>query len=128
MPTRRDYFMPLLLYKLNGIPEDELIDVRRLLEENDINYYETDSGRFGISLAAIWLPDGVDPEPATALLDSYKEQRSQQARELYEQQQLDGTAETFLLKALHSPIRTVIYIAAILAVLFFSVMPFFWGF
>ena len=120
--------MPHLLYKLNGIPEDELIDVRRLLEENDINYYETDAGRFGISLAAIWLPDGVEPEPATELLDRYKEQRYHQAREIYEQQLRDGTAETFLLKALRSPIRTVIYIAAILAVLYFSVMPFFYGF
>jgi len=119
--------MPHLLYKLNGIPEDELIDVRRLLEENDINYYETDAGRFGFSLAAIWLPDSVDPEPATALVDSYKEQRYQQAREIYAQQQRDGTAETFLQRALHSPIRTVIAIAAILVVLYFSVMPFFLG-
>ncbi|MDH5388365.1 MAG: DUF6164 family protein [Gammaproteobacteria bacterium] len=119
--------MPLLLYKLNGIPEDEVIEVRRLLDENDINYYETDAGRFGISLAAIWLPDGVDPEPATDLLDTYKQQRSQQARDLYQQQQRDGTAETFLQKALHSPIRTVVYIAAILTVLYFSIMPFFYG-
>jgi len=119
--------MPHLLFKLNSVPVDELIDVRRLLEENDINYYETDAGRFGFSLAAIWLPDSVDPEPATELLDRYLEQRYQQAREIYEQQQRDGTAETFLLKALHSPIRTVIYIAAILAVLYFSIMPFFYG-
>ena len=119
--------MPHLLYKLNSVPVDELIDVRRLLEENDINYYETDAGRFGFSLAAIWLPDGVDPEPATELLERYKEQRYQQAREIYEQQQRDGTAETFLHKALCSPVRTVIVIAAILAVLYFSVMPF-WGF
>ncbi len=117
--------MSHLLYKLNNVPEDELIDVRRLLEENDINYYETDAGRFGISLAAIWLPDNVDPEPATELLDRYQEQRYQQAREIYEQQQRDGTAETFLKKSLHSPIRTMIYIAAILAVLYFSIMPFF---
>ena len=120
--------MPHLLFKLNSVPEDELIDVRRLLEENDINYYETDAGRFGFSLAAIWLPDSVDSERATELLDRYKEQRYQQAREIYEQQQRDGTAETFLLKALHYPIRTVIVIAAILVVLYFSVMPFFWGF
>ena len=120
--------MPHLLYKLNGIPEDELIDVRRLLDENDINYYETDAGRFGFSVAAVWLPDGVDKEPATELLDRYKEQRYQQAREIYQQQQRDGTAETFLRKALHSPITTVISFAAILVVLYFSVMPFFWGF
>ena len=119
--------MPHLLFKLKSVPEDELIDVRRLLEENDINFYETDAGRFGFSLAAIWLPDSVDPEPATELLDSYKEQRYQQAREIYQQQQRDGTAETFLQKALHAPIRTVIVIAAILVVLYFSVMPFFWG-
>jgi len=117
--------MPHLLFKLNGIPEDEHIDVRRLLDENDINYYETDAGRFGISLAAIWLPDSVDPERATELLDHYQQQRYQQARELYEQQQRDGTAETFLLKALHSPVKTVLYIAGILAVLYFSTMPFF---
>ena len=119
--------MPHLLLKLNSVPVDEIIDVRRLLEENDINYYETDAGRFGISLAAIWLPDSVEPEPATELLDRYLEQRSQQAREIYEQQLRDGTAETFLQKALHYPIRTVIVIAAIFVVLYFSVMPFFWG-
>ncbi|MDH5650182.1 MAG: DUF6164 family protein [Gammaproteobacteria bacterium] len=119
--------MPHLLLKLNSVPEDELIDVRRLLDENDINYYETDAGRFGISLAAIWLHDNVDPEPAKQLLDSYKEQRYQQAREIYQQQQRDGTAETFLQKALHSPIRTVVIITAILVVLYFSIMPFFWG-
>ena len=120
--------MPHLLFKLNSVPEDELIDVRRLLEENDINFYETDAGRFGFSLAAIWLPDSVDPEPATELLDRYKEQRYQQAREIYQQQQRDGTAETFLRKALCSPIRTMVVIAAIVVVLYFSVMPFFWGF
>ena len=116
--------MPHLLFKLNGVPEDELIDVRRLLDENNINYYETDAGRFGISLAAIWISDDGEIERATELVNNYQQQRYQQARELYEQQQRDGTAETFLQRAICSPFKTLILIAAILAVLYFSIMPF----
>lgn len=117
--------MPHLLFKLNGVPEDELIDVRRLLDENHIEYYETDAGRFGISLAAIWLRDDGEIERAQQLLHNYQQERYRQAREDYEQQQRDGTAETMLQRAMRQPLRTLIFLAVILVIVYFSIMPFF---
>ena len=116
--------MPHLLFKLNGVPEDELIDVRRLLDEHYIEYYETDAGRFGISLAAIWLRDDGEIERAQELLVKYQEERYRKARADYEQQQRDGTAETALQRALHQPLRTLIYLAVIIIIVYFSIMPF----
>ena len=116
--------MPHLLFKLNGVPEDELIDVRRLLDEHYIEYYETDAGRFGISLAAIWLRDDGEIERAQELLVKYQEERYRKARADYEQQERDGTAETVLQRALHQPLRTLIYLAVIIIILYFSIMPF----
>ena len=119
--------MPHLLFKLNGVPDDEAEEIRAVLDEHHIDYYETNAGRFGISLAAIWLRGDEELERARELINDYQQQRYQQARETYEQQQRDGTAETFLQKALHSPLKTLIFLAAILAVLYFSIMPFIYG-
>jgi hypothetical protein len=116
--------MPHLLFKLNGVPEDELIEVRRLLDEHQIHYYETDAGRFGISLAAIWLRDDGEIERARELLDTYQQQRYQQAREAYEQQLRDGTAETLLQRLWRQPLRSLLFIIAIIVVLYLSTMPF----
>ncbi len=116
--------MPHLLFKLSGVPEDELIEVRRLLDENYIEYYETDAGRFGISLAAIWLRDDGEIERAQALLGQYQEQRYRQARADYEQQEREGTAETVWQRAWRQPLRTLIYVGVIFTILYFSTMPF----
>ena len=34
--------MPILLFRLNGVPDDEAEDIRALLHDNAIDYYETD--------------------------------------------------------------------------------------
>lgn len=116
--------MPHLLFRLNGVPEDEEIEVRRLLDENHIDYYETSAGLFGISLAALWLRDEGEVERATELLEQYQQQRYQRAREKYEQQQRDGTAETTIQKALRHPVRTLLYLAIVIIILYFSTVPF----
>ncbi len=116
--------MPHLLFKLNGVPEDEAEEVRRLLDDNQISYYETDIGRFGISLAAIWLPDDGEIARATALLERYQQQRFQQARELYQQQRSEGKAETQLQRLIRQPLRSLFYLAVIALILYFSTVPF----
>lgn len=116
--------MPHLLFKLNGIPDDEAEEIRALLDAHPIDYYETDAGRFGISLAAIWLPSDRELEQAQQLIDTYQQQRYQQAREHYEQQQRDGTAETHLQRLLRQPVRSLIFILTILVILYFTTAPF----
>jgi hypothetical protein len=116
--------MPHLLFKLNGVPEDEALEVRQLLDENRIDYYETSAGLLGISLAAIWIRDDGEIERARSLVDEYQQQRYQQAQKDYRQQLDEGRAETLLQRLLRQPIRMLLYLAIILAILYFSTVPF----
>ena len=42
--------MPLQLFNLRGVPEDEAEDIRQLLDEHEIEFYETSAGNWGVSL------------------------------------------------------------------------------
>lgn len=119
--------MPHLLFKLNGVPEDEAIEVRRLLDEHRIDYYETDAGMFGISLAALWLRDEGEIERAQSLLEAYQQQRWQQAREAYEQALQEGNAETQMQRLWHQPLRSLVYLGVIVLILYLSLYPFIAG-
>ena len=116
--------MAVLLFKLNGVPEDEAEDIRALLNENGIDYYETDAGRWGISLAAVWLRDDRQLQRAREMLDLYQQQRFVRAREEYEARKAAGELETLLGRAVRDPLRFLLYFAAILLILYLSVTPF----
>ena len=74
--------MAKLLFRLNGVEEDEADDVRQVLEEADIPFYETNAGRWRISLAGIWLVHKEDYVRARALLDEYQAERQVRMQEL----------------------------------------------
>lgn len=116
--------MAVLLFKLNGVPEDEADDVRALLDENHIDYYETEQGNWGISLAAIWLRDEAQLDRAKILIDTYQQERFTRAREEYEAKKQAGELETMLGRALRQPLLFLFYLLAILAILYLSIMPF----
>lgn len=67
--------MAKLLFRLHNVSEDEANDVRQLLNEAQIEFYETDAGRWQISVAAIWLRQDEEYPRARALLDEYQAQR-----------------------------------------------------
>lgn len=115
--------MPILLFKLNGVPEDEADDIRELLSEHRIDYYETHAGRWGISLAAIWLRDDAQLETARGLIDTYQQQHTERARDEYEAQRRAGRLETMAGRFARQPLRFLLYVIAILAILYLSTMP-----
>ena len=47
-----------LLFHLRGVTDDEADDVRELLREAGIEFYETQAGRWNLSVPALWLSDG----------------------------------------------------------------------
>ncbi len=47
--------MAKLLLNLRNVPDDEADDLRALLDEHDIAYYETSPGFWNISLGGIWV-------------------------------------------------------------------------
>lgn len=74
--------MAKLLFRLGGVGEDEAEDVRQVLDEAEVQYYETSAGRWRISLAAIWLVDKEDYPRARAIIDDYQEQRREHMQAL----------------------------------------------
>lgn len=119
--------MPIMLFRLNNVPEDEAEEVRVLLTDNGIDFYETHAGNWGISTAAIWLRDADRLAEAKALLDAYQAERTLRARESY-QAEADGPNKGMLHALKEHPVRLIVYLAVIVAVLYLSTMPFFhWG-
>ncbi|MEC8443493.1 MAG: DUF6164 family protein [Pseudomonadota bacterium] len=72
--------MAKLLFKLNGVTQEEADFVRASLDKAGVIYYETDQGRWGISLAAIWLPNEDDYMSARTLLDEIQEDWREQVQ------------------------------------------------
>ncbi len=116
--------MPILLFRLNGVPDDEAEDIRALLHDNAIDYYETDAGRWGISVAAIWLRDDTHLQTARTLIDTYEEERAVRVRAEYEALRRAGRHDTVWRRFRREPLMVLIYLAVITAILYFTVMPF----
>lgn len=73
-----------LLFRLNGVDDDEADEVREVLQ--DFDTYETQAGRWGLSVAAIWLRHDDDLDAARQTLDAYQQARSERLRAEFSQQ------------------------------------------
>lgn len=116
--------MPVQLMKLRGVPEDELEELYALLDEHEINYYETSAGNWGTSLPALWLSDPGQFPRARALLDEYQQQRYRQARAAYEASRRAGTARTFGDILRENPLRAIGYLVIVGGLIYISIAPF----
>ena len=108
------------LFVLRGVPDDEVDEIRQLLQENQIDFYETPGGNWGVSLPALWLHDDARFEEARELIAEYQSQRTEKAREDYEQ----APKRTFLDMVREQPLQVVFYFVLIAVVLYLSVVPF----
>ncbi len=75
--------MSIRLFNLQDVPDDEADEIRYLLDRNNINYYETPSGNWGFSMAAIWVKDEKQIIEAYELIKAYQEERVIKARKEY---------------------------------------------
>jgi hypothetical protein len=116
--------MPTLLLKLKNVPEDEHIEVCELLEQNNIPYYETNVGFWGIGMAAIWLYDNTQIAAAHELLNRYTQQRQVVAKEAYEQALVSGEARTILGTFKQQPLMFMLYLLALIGIAGLSILPF----
>jgi sugar phosphate isomerase/epimerase len=113
--------MAVQLIVLRGVPEDEAEEIRALLADAGIDYYETPEGNWGVSLPAVWLKDQSQLERARELLSKYEAERAAKARSEY---QRAGGWRGILQRLKEDPFRVLLYLALIVAVLYFSTMPF----
>ena len=116
--------MPVKIFMLRGVPDDEAQDVRELLKSHQIDYYETSAGSWGISAPAIWLNDENQLQQAKLLIEQYQNDRLVRVRAEYEQLKREGKNRTIIDQIKEDPVRFIGYLAAILTVLYLSTKPF----
>ncbi len=116
--------MARLLLNLRHVPDDELEEIRTLLDEHHIDYYETAPNRWGISMGAIWLKDEDQYPQARTLLTRYEHERRQRMRAAHEAERARGEAETLWQRICRRPVETLIYVAVAALVLYLSTKPF----
>ncbi|KRG69182.1 DUF6164 family protein [Pseudoxanthomonas dokdonensis] len=105
--------MARLFFNLRNVPDDEAADVRELLDQHGIGYYETQPSPWGISAGGIWLSDENQRQRARELLDQYQLQRRTRALADRQAAIRDGSAETFARALMSRPLYVLVLLAAI---------------
>jgi hypothetical protein len=116
--------MAKLIYKLNSVPDDEADDIKSLLSDNKIAFYETPPGNWGVSLHALWLNDEDQYIEAKQLIDEYQLKRVQRATLETSQETEQGEVETLIQRLLNRPFQFISLLAIVFLVLYLSIIPF----
>ena len=116
--------MTTKLFSLKGVPDDEAAEIRELLHNQGIDYYETPAGNWGISVAAIWLNDDSQVARAKLLIEQYQRERLIRVKEEYAQLQKEGKQRTVIDLIKENPVRFFVYLVVIAIILYFSTKPF----
>ncbi|MCX7555732.1 DUF6164 family protein [Xanthomonadaceae bacterium JHOS43] len=115
--------MSRLLFNLRQVPDDEADEVRALLHERGIGFYETQAGRWNLSLPGLWVED-TDYIAARTLLDAYQVDRRDRARaervEIRERGQAPGVVDNIR----QNPVRVVLALAVIVGLLLLMMWPY----
>jgi hypothetical protein len=116
--------MSILLFKLSLVPEDEAQDIRDLLAENEIAFYETSAGILGFSMPGLWLQDETQLAKARALIDEYQRQRQDRVRQDYQTRVDTGQPRSIMDIFKEAPLRFIAYLFAIAIIIYFSAVLF----
>lgn len=116
--------MTILLFKLQNVPDDEAADIRELLSQQDIYFYETHAGFWRLGVDALWLPDETNVERARELIRAYQLERTTNQQKVYAELVEQGKAPTLWQNFLLSPLRFVLLILAAFFVLTLTLAPF----
>ena len=112
--------MAKLLFRMRHVPEDEAQEVRDLLDQHAIEYFETFAGNWGISMPGLWIKDEERFTEARELIDDYQSQRSIRVKAEYEEKRSLGETKTMWDSFMEDPFRFLAYFVMIGLVLYFS--------
>lgn len=113
--------MSKILFRLNGVSDEEADEVRALLEENAVDFYETSAGNWGVSLAAIWVRDDSQFQSARDLLDHYQQERSVRMKAEYAQLKETGQNKTIIDNMREKPVQFIFCIVVAALVIYLSI-------
>ena len=116
--------MAKILFRLRQVPEEEADDVRQLLDQHNIDWYETSAGKFQISFPAIWVRDDADEPAARQLIETYQHEREERVRAEHLARQARGEVETFRQRIGSNPVCMLLALCAVAFILYISIKPF----
>ena len=112
--------MSKLLFRMRHVPEDEAKDIRDLLEKNNIEFFETFSGNWGISVPAIWVSRNDQYAKARKVIDAYQMERTDRVKKQLLDQEIKGVKLRVSDIFIQSPLRFLLSLLAIIIVLYIS--------
>lgn len=112
-----------LLLNLRGVPDDEADEIRALLAERNISFYETPPSRWGISAGGIWITERADVEAAERAFAQYQRRRLEKARAEYLAARRSGAVGTIGSAVREDPMRAVVVLLGIAFALALLVLP-----
>lgn len=115
--------MSKLLLNLRHVPDDEAADVRKLLDEHAIAWYETDPGNWWISAGGIWVKDDADFPRAKQVMAVYQSERAVAAREAHAADVREGRAETLGDRVRADPAGVAVRVFGMLLILALMALP-----
>ncbi|BFM49896.1 DUF6164 family protein [Marinomonas sp. THO17] len=112
--------MATLVFRLKYVPDEEANDIRQLLTDHQIDFYETSAGRWQISMAGIWVKDKEQASRAQQLI---REDQIARSRDMQVPSALDYLIGC-LQHARQNPIEALFTLLAIGLILSLSILPF----
>jgi hypothetical protein len=116
--------MAKMIFPLGSVPDDEADAIRLLLEQNQIAYYETDAGNWGISFPGIWLQNDSDWDHAKEVIRQYQLERELTAKHDFATRKARGENTSLFARFSERPVKTIFYLLLTVLILYLSVQPF----
>lgn len=119
--------MPKLLFRLANVPEQEIEEVCHVLEQNDIDFYHTEEGRWKLGVNAIWVRDEQTYARARDLINTYQRTLQQGIVDKIENNQYQplGFIQGLYYGFKQRPAAMLITLISVMIVLLFVLLPFF---
>jgi hypothetical protein len=117
--------MAKLLLNLRSVPDDEADEIRALLHERNIAFYETLPSFWGVSAGGIWIRSQEDFGEARRLMADYQRQRQMKAHAEYDAAKREGRAKTVWDSVSENPVQAIAVVLGIAFFVLILALPFF---
>ena len=102
------------------MPQDEAQEVRNLLEKNNVDFFETFSGNWSISIPALWVKHDEQFSKARRIIEDYQIERTKKVKQEFSEHQNTGKNITVGNIFSKSPSKFIGSVFAIFIVLYIS--------
>lgn len=116
--------MAHLLFRLRHVTDEEVMEVRQLLDEHGFDVYETQAGFFRLGVDAIWLRNPAQRDDAEAALAEYQAERQANARQAHKEALARNEAPTLWRRLAEHPFQVTLVMVAVVLIALLTLLPF----